>query len=296
MLPFSLSIQDQKIYFLDRDIATISREPALDVRATSVETPLFEMDMTAENLPQSMQDLPVTFLFHPSFCHSTLLATLLHENRVTMINELLLFHQLEGLMDAGGGDGQYAAIIDLVLDEIYHLNNKAPFVCKLDTLLLARALLARQPRAKVLLLMPPLQQYIFHILGKHDRQAWCEDQFFRYRALCGLEHIQPQSDIEYIVGLWACSDHILKDIAAKQPSHFVQSTDLLVEPVATTEACLQFLGCEPNAVSLEALRQHSKTQNQFSPEVYQGLLEEFCTRHQDELAVAHCYLSDLGWG
>lgn len=292
MLPFSINMRDRKLYFLDRDITALSWEPALDVRAILCETPLFEMDMTDETLHTRQTDVPVTFLFHPSFCHSTLLTALLHENGLTAINELLLLHQLESEMESGNPEC-LRQVIHFTLEAVFHLNEDKPFICKLDTLLLADLLLACYPNAQTILLMPSLEQFLFHILDKYERQAWCEDQFFRYRKLCGLQRIQPKNDLEYIVALWDCSAHILKRIADRQPSLFIQSGDLLADPEATLRKCCAFFGHGPDRISLDAMGYHSKTRGRFLPEDYAGLLREFCDRRPHMIETAHMYRSQL---
>ena len=151
---------------LELDEATVARESFMDVRmavdwAAAVRVPID--DILGANLKMS----PCAWLWHTSFCGSTLLARMLHlAPQATCLREPLALRRLSDAREAGLDIGPAMAAVVALLGRPWHPDGSVLVKPTHAALNVAADIMAASPRAQGIVLTSSLEDFVISHLKK----------------------------------------------------------------------------------------------------------------------------------
>lgn len=257
--PVDLDVGRRELLVADVAVEAIERAAFLDSRfdfdpSTSVREPL---DLTAT------VGGPVHWLFHTSFCCSTLLSRMVERagSRVVLREPLVL----RRLADARAGGGATTALLPSVVERL-----AAPWRGHRDVVIkpthaalnLAAGLLDARPDAKGVVISSSLRDFLVSNIKKTpETQAKVgalvdralRSGSFRHRVDSGK--LRPPDWLSLVGLQWAAQRELIVDAWLQRPDSLmaVDSDQLLEEPVGVVATCLDWWGL---AFDREALPGH----------------------------------------
>lgn len=292
------------VRWLDEDV--IERSPFLDTRIDAPPDPGISVD-AARVAAAALPAAPIGWLFHTSFCASTLLARCLHLAPAAIaLKEPLVLRRMSDARHGGWSlDGLVAPSVAL-LARAWHPGGAVVLKPTHVALNIAGDLLAAAPGSRALILTSSLPDFLISNLKKSpESQAKIPLLVERALRATGFaarlpEAAQRPPDLVCAAGLqWAAQQELVRDVVAAIGPARVRVLDLeplLANLPAVAVACARWLQLPLPADPLAAharevgLRNAKATATPYSPErrAYEAGLVG--TRHRDTLGRAHDWL------
>jgi hypothetical protein len=301
-----LHVPDRRftLRWLDEDV--IARSSFLDTRIEAPPDPGVAVDAAAVDAA-ALPAAPVGWLFHTSFCASTLLARCLHLAPAAIaLKEPLMLRRLSDARHAGWAlDGLVAPVVAL-LARPWHAGGAVVIKPTHVALNLAADLLGATPGSRALIVTSSLADFLISNLKKSpESQAKIPLLVERALRATGFAARLPDAaqrppDLICAAGLqWAAQQELVRDVIAAVGAERVRVLDLeplLADLPAAAAASARWLGLAvpTDAIALHAreigLHNAKQTQTPYGPErrAYEaGLVGD---RYRDALRRARDWL------
>jgi hypothetical protein len=154
------------MHMLELDEETVARESFIDVRmvvdwAAAARVPINEI------LAAKLQSPPCAWLWHTSFCGSTLLARMLHlAPHATCLREPLALRRLSDAREAGLNTGPALAAVIALLSRPWHPDGRVLVKPTHAALNIAVDIMAASPPSRALVLTSSLEDFVISHLKK----------------------------------------------------------------------------------------------------------------------------------
>jgi len=296
LFPYDLDEQSGKVVFVATDRDRLSRASFLDGRelfTTSLEEkrhPLKDLLLFLENHPE--QKNPWNFIFHTSFCCSTLLARCLDQRGVCLsLKEPKILNSLSHYKKISGSKNQpflYHKKLELGLDLLFRkFSEKEKIIIKPSNvdLVLLDEILAIRPNSKLVFIYSDLKSFLISIAkGGQPRRDFVRRLLallladFKTREnydpnFFGMEEglIWNLSDLHISAAAWFLQMKYLEETHGEN-IYWLNSKDFLADPANTLLKLNSFFGLETskqnpeNTELQEKLAYHAKAPNfSYSP-------------------------------
>jgi hypothetical protein len=273
--PMDLDIRNRRFLFRRTSIEALKSNPFLDNRFADADDAVRTVEVDA------LQKLDLTpsawrgYLFHTSFCCSTLLARLLDfPGRSLALKEPLILRRLsDAALNGTHSQELTAAAVKLLFRDVD--GGSAILVKPTHVALnIAAELLACKPSAKALLITSTLENFLISNIKKsEDTQRKVPELVERFMAASDLssrlppEAFEPPSFLAGVSLQWHAQQQLVRDLLNGPFGPYVQvvqEAGLLQAPADTLRAALDWLGWAIPEDAIEAqitrvMNRHAKS-------------------------------------
>lgn len=296
--PVDLHVQERRYGFLHLEDSVLERSSFLDTR---IEAPLAEaVPIAADSLGDlAAADAPA-WLFHTSFCGSTLLARVLHAPPHSVcLREPLALRRLGDARDAGQQLGPLVRQTAALLSRPWHAGGRVVVKPTHAALNVAADLLEATPASRAVVLTSALDDFLVSNLKKTpESQAKIPQLAERAMKASGLHSRLPPGAFEppdllcAAVLQWAAQRELVADIAeGAGPSRIrvIDMDSLLGDLVATARGVAEWLSLDTPAAILESRCRNEAGRNAKATESSYSASQ----RAQESRFVAQMFAADL---
>jgi len=300
-----LHVPERRFSILPLSDALIDQAPFLDTR---LDIPFLRAALVPyTRIPAQLPHGPVGWLFHTSFCASTLLARALHLPPYTVaLKEPFILRRLADARKSNWSvDGLLEASVRL-LARPFHPEGAVVIKPTHVALNIAAALMAATPHSKAIILTSSLDDFLLSNL-KNTAESQAKIPQLVERAIKATRfglHLSASAvlppDLVCAAGLqWAAQRELMVDVIAAIGAHRIRAltmTELLADVAAGVARCAEWLQLPVPIGPLAAHAQHISMRHAksldlpFSPEHRARESELAAHRHGKVLAEARAWL------
>jgi hypothetical protein len=298
--PVDLHVPERRLAMLRLDAGVLERSTFLDTR---IEAPLADATwVDLDGIAMPLVEAQPAWLFHTSFCCSTLLARALHlEPRHVVLREPLVLRRLGDARHAGWPVDPLVAPIVSLLSRPWCEGGSVLIKPTHAALNVGRELLAAVPASRALMLTSALDDFLVSNIKK-TAETQRKIPELAERALnagtfgrrCGPAALAPPDLLAAAALQWAAQRELCVDLVESAGISRIRTLDasqLLDDPVATSVAVAAWLGY-PDTAAVAAHASDVARRNAKAPTVAYGPAERerdaraLKTRHGPALAAA----------
>ena len=302
--PVDLHVPDRVFRFLEVTLDAIERSTFLDTR---IEAPLdLAQAVPMGSLPLLPSPPRLDWIFHTSFCGSTLLARALHvAPEQVVLREPLVFRRLGDARRSGWRVEEFLAPVVGLLGREWTPGGRVIVKPTHAALNVAADLMSAVPQSRAMMLGSPLSDFLVSNLKK-TRETQAKIPELAERALSASRlgpklpraALAPPGLLEAAVLQWAAQRELSIELVERTGEDrimFVDAQSLFADPAATALRCARWFGSTVDPVAIERVASTVAGRNAKAPDVPYSArqrLEEAAhvrARYDSELRRAHAW-------
>lgn len=273
--PIDLDVRNKCFYFQHISINALTNSTFLDNRFTTTDSAMQTVTFNSVKHLAVTQSKHIGYLFHTSFCCSTLLARLLDfpKKSIALKEPLILRRLSDAALDGMPNHELTDASVKLLFRNIDGLS--AVLVKPTHVALnIAQTLLSCNPSAKALLITSTLEDFMISNIKKTlETQRKVPELVERFMTATDLpsrlppEAFEPPSFLAGVSLQWHAQQQLIYDLLNSPVGSAVcviQDTELLQSPAVTLRAALDWLEWDIQAYDIDeqikrVMNQHAKS-------------------------------------